>query len=128
MKTAILCYITAFLFFAATSAFAIDISGTYICQGHAPGGEEYTDGVLTVIKSKNLYDFTWTFPKEKSSTKGTGVYNTEDESSIAVLFTFQPPTPKEIGVIIYKVSNGTIKGNAILSGKKIIGGEICTKK
>lgn len=129
IKTYLLALSTALLLSTATvSIAATDISGTYDCKGHAPGGQEYTDGVLKVTKSDSLYNFDWTFASEKSHTTGSGVYNNEDDSSVAVLFTIQKPTPKETGVIIYKISGNTIKGTAILQGKKLLGGETCTKK
>lgn len=120
--------LTAITMFSITTAFAFDLSGTYNCKGHAPGGKEYTDGFLTITKSDNLYDFSWKFAKENSHTTGKGVYNPEDDNTIAVLFTIQKPTPKQTGVIIYKASDNTIKGTAIIDGKTLIGGETCTKK
>lgn len=124
----ILALSTAFLFAISSPLFAGDFSGTYDCKGHAPGGKEYTDGVLNIQKNGSLYDFAWTFGTEKQSTKGVGVYNSEDDNTVAVLFTFQPPTPKETGVIIYKMDGNNIKGNAILEGKTLIGGESCVKR
>lgn len=81
-----------------------------------------------IILTNDLYDFAWKFTSENKSTKGVGVFNPEDDSSVAVLFTFQPPTAKESGVIIYKMDGNTIKGNAILAGKKLLGGESCIKR
>ncbi len=119
---------TALLFAFTTCAFAADISGVYDCKGHAPSEKEYTDGVLTVSKSGNLYDFAWKFAKENSNTKGKGVFNTEDDNTVAVLFTIEKPTPKETGVIIYKTTADGIKGTAIIEGKTTLGGETCIKR
>lgn len=120
--------LVTFLFFASSSVFAADLSGTYDCKGHAPSEKEYTDGVLTITKSKDVYDFSWKFAKENSNTEGKGVYNPEDDSTVAVLFTIQKPTPKETGVIIYKTTNDGIKGTAIIKGKTTLGGETCIKR
>lgn len=119
---------TALLFGLSTSIFAADLSGVYDCKGHAPSEKEYTDGVLTVSKSGKIYDFSWQFAKEHSNTKGKGVFNEDDDSTVAVLFTIEKPTPKETGVIIYKTTNDGIKGTAIISGKNTLGGETCIKR
>jgi len=127
MKT-LLSLSTAFLFTITSSAYAADLSGIYDCKGHAPSEKEYTDGVLTITKSGSLYDFSWQFAKENSNTKGKGVYNKEDDSTVAVLFTIQKPKPKETGVVIYKTTDDGIKGTAIIAGKSTLGGETCIKR
>lgn len=121
-------FTTALLFTISSSVFAADLSGTYDCKGHAPSGKEYTDGVLTVSKSGNMYDFSWQFASENSNTTGKGVANKEDDNTVAVLFTIQKPTPKETGVIIYKTTDDGIKGTAIVEGKTTLGGETCVKR
>ena|SRR5438105_1110727 len=124
----LLTFSTALLFAFTTSTFAANLSGVYDCKGHAPSEKKYTDGVLTISKSGKLYDFSWQFPKENSNTKGKGVFNKEDDSTVAVLFTIEKPTPKETGVIIYKTTDDGIKGTAIIGGKTTLGGETCIKR
>jgi hypothetical protein len=119
---------TALLLTFTSAAFAADLSGVYDCKGHAPSEKKYTDGVLTVSKSGTLYDFSWQFAKENSHTQGKGVFNKEDDSTVAVLFTIEQPTPKETGVIIYKTTADGIKGTAIMDGKTTLGGETCVKR
>ncbi|HSW93656.1 MAG TPA: hypothetical protein VLJ15_04785 [Gammaproteobacteria bacterium] len=121
-------FFTTLVFAFTTSTFAADLSGVYDCKGHAPSEKEYTDGVLTVSRSGGLYDFSWQFAKEKSNTKGKGVFNKEDENTVAVLFTIEKPLPKETGVIIYKTTSDGIKGTAIIGGKSTSGGETCIKR
>jgi hypothetical protein len=124
----LLTFSTALLFALTTSTFAADLSGVYDCKGHAPSEKEYTDGVLTISKSGALYDFSWQFAKENSYTKGKGVFNKEDDNTVAVLFTIEKPTPKETGVILYKTTDDGIKGTAIINGKTTLGGETCIKR
>lgn len=119
---------TALLFAVSAPAFSKDFSGTYDCKGHAPSEKEYTDGVLTVSKSGNFYDFSWKFAKERSHTKGIGVFNKEDEDTVAVLFTIEKPIPKKMGVIIYKATDDGMKGTAIIKGRATLGGETCVQR
>ena len=90
------------LFLIPTALFAADIEGVYNCTGSNPNGGSYT-GTVSIAKNGASYNVTWNIGSQVYL--GVGLLEGEQFS-----VGYTDTNKSWFGVVVYKVSDKTLKG------------------
>lgn len=110
------------LLFPMINLFA-DITGEYTLTGFDPHENKPYTGSANIVKDGEVFKIHWKF-SDGSKAHGTGVHENQ-----AVSFVFQTTdTPKpNLGVQMYHVLEGELKGPWVYQGGEKVGHETLTK-
>ena len=105
-----------------------DISGNYQCQGYDPYGKSNYANPVTITRNGNTFTFQWLTTKGYPFILGTGVFNTDLNNAVSVVF-WDPKKADYFGTEIFVIKpDGSMSANWTLQGENQVGTESCTKK